>query len=284
MGTNFTYLEQVSGYKITGGAINRKTFTLNNSITLSGTDGKGINIGAATSGKVLIGDGSNMVLSTPAFPTSASTSGKIMMSDGTNFITSTPTFPNAASTIGQPIRGDGTNFVGEWGNGAGALTGATGSIANSETKIFSSDVAMAASRLLAGTTVIIKLAGTASAGSSPSAPIFRVRYGTAATTSDGQLLSFTLGTAPTTGTTIAWSADIVFTIRTTGSSGTCDGTLTLVNQGITGLSTTATQVIRGSASALNTTTATTFFTVTFISGSTNESAIIQDASMYLSYK
>lgn len=61
-----------------------KTLTTSNSITLAGTDGKGINIGAATSLKILTGDGSNMVLSayTVAAP---GTSGNVLTSDGTNW-------------------------------------------------------------------------------------------------------------------------------------------------------------------------------------------------------
>lgn len=62
-----------------------KTLTVSNSMTLAGTDGKGINIGAATAAKILIGDGSNMVLSTPTYPTTAGTSGNVLTSDGTNW-------------------------------------------------------------------------------------------------------------------------------------------------------------------------------------------------------
>lgn len=63
-----------------------KTLSIANSITLSGTDGKGINVGAATSGKFLIGDGSNMILSTPSWPTAAPALGEVPMGDATNFV------------------------------------------------------------------------------------------------------------------------------------------------------------------------------------------------------
>lgn len=89
-----------------------KTLTISNSLTLAGTDGKGINVGAATSGKILIGDGTNMVLSTSTIPTSAgATAGKILVSDATNYVLSTPTFPNASATSGKVIKSDGTNWV-----------------------------------------------------------------------------------------------------------------------------------------------------------------------------
>lgn len=89
-----------------------KTLTASNSITLAGTDGKGINVGAATSGKILIGDGTNMVLSTSTIPTSAgATANKVLLSDGTNYVLSTPTFPNASATSGKVIKSDGTNWA-----------------------------------------------------------------------------------------------------------------------------------------------------------------------------
>jgi len=79
----------------------------------------------ATSGKVLRGDGTNWIASTPTFPTTAGTTGTVLRSDGTNIVNST------AFTIGstgimtntaQPIltaivdtaqtnaTGDGTSF------------------------------------------------------------------------------------------------------------------------------------------------------------------------------
>jgi hypothetical protein len=67
--------------------------------------------GSAGSGKILQGNGTNFVASTPTYPTSAGTAGKILRSDGTNYIESTPTFPNTA-TAGQQIVGDGTNWTG----------------------------------------------------------------------------------------------------------------------------------------------------------------------------
>lgn len=65
----------------------------------------------ATSGKLLRGDGTNWIASTPTFPTTAGTSGKVLISDGTNIVSSTPTFPNASATSGKFIRSDGTNWI-----------------------------------------------------------------------------------------------------------------------------------------------------------------------------
>jgi len=49
----------------------------------------------ATSGKVLRGDGTNWIASTPTFPTTAGTTGTVLRSDGTNIVNST------AFTIGS---------------------------------------------------------------------------------------------------------------------------------------------------------------------------------------
>lgn len=68
-------------------------------------------VASATSGKILISDGTNFVPSTPTFPTAASTAGKLVQSDGTNLVMSTPTYPTAASTAGKHIKSDGTNLV-----------------------------------------------------------------------------------------------------------------------------------------------------------------------------
>lgn len=65
---------------------------------------------AGTSGKVIIGNGTNYVESTPAWPTAASTSGKRIKSNGTDFVMSTTTLPDSGTT-GKFIIGDGTNYV-----------------------------------------------------------------------------------------------------------------------------------------------------------------------------
>ncbi len=67
--------------------------------------------GSATSGKFLQSDGTNWIASTPTFPTTAGTSGKMLVSNGTNWVSSTPTFPNASATAGKLIVSDGTNWV-----------------------------------------------------------------------------------------------------------------------------------------------------------------------------
>lgn len=87
-----------------------KTLTISNTLTFAGTDGKGINVGAATTGKILIGDGTNMVLSANTFPNASATTRKIIVSDGTNWVASTETYAVPGSS-GNILTSDGTNWT-----------------------------------------------------------------------------------------------------------------------------------------------------------------------------
>lgn len=94
---------------------------------------------SATAGKVFIGDGTNIVLSTPTFPNASATFGKVIKSDGTNWIASTETYA-APSTSGNVMLSDGTNWTSstptdwntaytdrmKWDGGSTGLTAATG--------------------------------------------------------------------------------------------------------------------------------------------------------------
>ena len=80
------------------------------STTVNATTGFQIS-GAATSGKILVGNGTNFVASTPTFPNASATSGKTIRSDGTNWIASTATLSDAPSTALKWLRSDGTNWI-----------------------------------------------------------------------------------------------------------------------------------------------------------------------------
>jgi hypothetical protein len=68
---------------------------------------------AGTTGQILRSAGTGTpVWSTATFP-NTSTSGKLLYGDGTNWVASTPSYPNTATpTINTFIRSDGTNWVG----------------------------------------------------------------------------------------------------------------------------------------------------------------------------
>jgi hypothetical protein len=64
----------------------------------------------ATSGKLLVGDGTNIVLSTPTFPNASATTRKIIVSDGTNWTASTETYA-VPGTSGNVMQSNGTNWT-----------------------------------------------------------------------------------------------------------------------------------------------------------------------------
>jgi len=64
----------------------------------------------ATAGKILMGDGTNIVLSTPGFPLAAGPAGTILRSDGTNWAASTATYPNTVAQ-GDILYGSAANTI-----------------------------------------------------------------------------------------------------------------------------------------------------------------------------
>ena len=68
-------------------------------------------VAAGTSGQIMQSGGAGAPgWTTPTYP-NAATSGKVLVGDGTNIVLSTPTFPNASATAGKVIRSDGTNWA-----------------------------------------------------------------------------------------------------------------------------------------------------------------------------
>lgn len=79
------------------------------STTVNATTGFEIS-GAAASGKILVGNGTNFVASTPTFPNASATTRKIIVSDGTNWVASTETYA-VPGTSGNVLTSNGTNWV-----------------------------------------------------------------------------------------------------------------------------------------------------------------------------
>ena len=87
----------------------------------------GFTIGAAAaSGKILVGNGTNFVPSTPTYPNAASpTARKFIVSDGTNWVASTET-QAVPGTSGNVLTSDGTN----WTSAAGVTATSTTTFTN----------------------------------------------------------------------------------------------------------------------------------------------------------
>lgn len=94
----------------TGGNAAKVTILSSGNVEFVGKFSK-YNNAVPTSGKVLVGDGTTVVESTPTFPALASaTTRKIIVSDGTNWVASTETYA-VPSTVGKIMMSDGTNWT-----------------------------------------------------------------------------------------------------------------------------------------------------------------------------
>lgn len=97
-------------YTLTGTA--GKTLNFTNSLTLTGTDGEIINVTGAGNRKILVGNGTNMVLSTETYAVPG-TSGNVLTSDGTNWTSVAPSGGSTSISVGGiAIAGNSTNING----------------------------------------------------------------------------------------------------------------------------------------------------------------------------
>lgn len=162
----------------------------------------------------------------------------------------------------------------EFGMQTNAITSATAAINTTETIIVQSPV-LTANRFMTSTFIRITFTGT-NTSSVANASTFRVRIGTAGTTADTLVFTATTGNSAASGTNIAFRGQIDITIRTIGASATAYGTLTLNNQGSTGISTVLTQVINGTMSTFNSTNAN-FVSVSYLSAAATTTSTFQQA-------
>ena len=137
----------------------------------------------------------------------------------------------------------------------------TGNISTSETILTQTSSAMLANSMQAGDSFRITLQGICTS-SATNASTFRVRMGTAGTTADTAIGSASI-TAASTGSGIAYSVLIVFTVRSIGASSAIGGFMNLINTaGVTGISATTPLVIALSVATFDS-TAANFISVTY---------------------
>jgi len=199
---------------------------------ISASTGFRIN-GAAASGKILRGDGTNLVLSTPTYPNTA-TSAAVLIGDGTNIVLSTPTWPTVAGTAGYKVRSDGTNFA---SYPTGVISSSTSDNTGfaSDTYIAGSAVTVAAGDFKAGGQYrcVFDMVKT---GAGTAAATIDVRIGTAGTTSDSSRITFTFGAG--TANADSGTFEVIVTFRTVGSgtsavvSGICRAQHNLATTGL----------------------------------------------------
>jgi hypothetical protein len=132
-----------------------------------------------------------------------------------------------------------------------------------------------AGALLVGTTYRITITGICTS-SAANVSTFVLRIGTNGTTADTAVASVTC-TAATSGTGVAFTAVFYLTVRTIGSGGTCWGGGSIINTGITGISSNG---VGGGASASAVTVNTTvknFIGVSYSSAATTTTCTFEQA-------
>lgn len=171
-----------------------------------------------------------------------------------------------------------TGTVREMGvNSPCAIVATPSGIANTETAFLggTNNWRVYTNQLKAGSVIRVTVEGTYTAGAGAAA-IFRIRLGTAGTTADTALATFTLGTSAASGTNIPFEVTLVVTMRTVGAASTQVGHAKVINQGTTGLYTAAADIREATTAACDT-TASNWLTVTFISASASNTATIKQA-------
>jgi len=114
-----------------------------------------------------------------------------------------------------------------------ATVAASGGLNTTET-VISAPMRIGANALRAGNTIRFTAVGTCTT-TAANVTTFRVKMGTAGTTSDGVIMTFATTAAGTTGTTIPFRVVIDITCRTVGGSATFYGSMTLYTNAITGI-------------------------------------------------
>jgi hypothetical protein len=217
--------------------------------------------GAAASGTIAIGNGTNYVASTPTYPNVATGTGTILQANGTNWVASTPTWPTTAGTAGYTLRSDGTNFASYPQDMYNSSTASVVGGYATDTYLAGSSVVVAAGdfKVKGQYHCVFDMAKTSSAGTAT--PIISLRVGTTGTVaSDTAVLTFTFGAG--TAVTDVGEFEVWAIWRSVGSGtsavvdGFCKGAHNLAT---TGLFSNSTVYIIGSAasSGFNSSTATT---------------------------
>jgi cytoskeletal protein CcmA (bactofilin family) len=161
------------------------------------------------------------------------------------------------------------------GGGVGAVLT---TVANTGTEaVLLSSLPLAADRLVAGTIVRAVLDGTTVEVGAGRITIFRIKIGTLGTTSDGQVLSFSVTGAAGTN---AFRTVLELTIRTVGAGGNIIGFGSVINGGTTGISNLAVAAATTAPAPVNTTTSGNIISVT-VSASGGTSGTVTVTSGYI---
>jgi len=158
-----------------------------------------------------------------------------------------------------------------------SIAAATAGINNTETIVVGglNNARIYANQLKVGSVIRVILEGTCTSTNADS-NTWRIRFGTAGTTGDGELGVAASGNSAGSGTAIPFEATLTFTVRTIGASGTIAGWLKLVNQGVTGVAAAETQVIALTPTAIDT-TVDNWLEATYVAGAATTTCTFQNA-------
>jgi len=159
-------------------------------------------------------------------------------------------------------------------SGTGSATVAASAGINTTETVISAALRFAASALRPGTAVRVRIAGSCTITTAAAVPTFRLRMGTAGTTSDGAIMTFALPTSGGVGTSV-FDVEILLVCRTAGASGTFAGSLRAQQASATlGLLSTIAAAMAGTAAAGNTTNVN-YLTATYQGASANVTCTFQ---------
>lgn len=158
-----------------------------------------------------------------------------------------------------------------------SIVATSGAINNSETIIVGglNNCRIYANQLKVGTVIRCVMEGTCTT-TVGNASTWKIRIGTAGTTSDTAAFTAANSVAGTTGTNIPFVATLVMTVRTIGATATCVGYLELGSTGTTGISAVTWQAVEASVANFDTTVAN-WLSVTYVSAATTTTSTFRNA-------
>lgn len=136
--------------------------------------------------------------------------------------------------------------------------------------------ALSANRLTVGSTIRATLFGTCTS-SATNVSTFNLYIGTAGTTSDTKVLTAATGAAAASGTAVVFKAVLEMVMRTVGASATVVGTLTVLNQGTTGIATVVAQAITATPASFDTTAEGNIISVSYLSAASTTTSTFTQA-------
>lgn len=166
-------------------------------------------------------------------------------------------------------------------NALAAIVATSGAINTAETIIVGglNSIRFKANSLKVGSVIRATLQGTCTS-TAANASTWKIRIGTAGTTSDGAVFTAANSVAQTSGTTIPFVAELVMTVRTLGAAATLSGYLRLINTGTTGISQVESQTVTATVAAFDS-TVDNWLSVTYVAAASTTTSTFQNAFVEL---